>query len=33
MPILGLNGGAVAVSCGQSSGTTHFVLDVSGHFE
>jgi hypothetical protein len=26
-------GGTVAVFCGQSAGTTHFVIDVNGYFE
>jgi hypothetical protein len=26
-------GGAVAVACGQSSGTTDFIIDVNGYFK
>ena len=25
--------GSIAVTCGQSSGTTHFIIDVTGYFE
>jgi hypothetical protein len=32
--IVGLSAsGAIAVFCGQPSGTTHFVLDTTGYFE
>ncbi|HEY3171919.1 MAG TPA: hypothetical protein VGK86_05005 [Thermoanaerobaculia bacterium] len=27
------SGGALAVVCGQSAGTTHFIIDVTGYFE
>lgn len=27
------SGGALAVLCGQSAGTTHFIIDVTGYFE
>jgi hypothetical protein len=32
--IVGLGaGGGLVVFCGQTTGTTHFIIDVSGYFE